>query len=186
MKVFTGGVRIAFLIFFASHIPITLTIDGQAFIPEVLYPELLKNFVDWYAITFNDPLMSRPFDTWFSAMVSCEVFFQLPFFAIAVYMVLNSGRSNNNNNNHETITTRKKYPSWFQKACLIYGSHVCTTLIPIFAILGTNPNTNTFEKLITIGVYSPYFVFPAWLLYLAAIDDDDDDGDAVYALKKKK
>ena len=48
-----GKTRIAFLVFFASHIPITLLIDGQAFFNRSFYPETLQNVVDWYAYTFK-------------------------------------------------------------------------------------------------------------------------------------
>mmetsp|Transcript_3848 Transcript_3848/g.7212 ORF Transcript_3848/g.7212 Transcript_3848/m.7212 type:complete len:117 (-) Transcript_3848:396-746(-) len=84
----SGNTRLAFLIFFASHIPITLMVDGQAFFPRSWYPQALIDVVDWYAATFKDKLMSYPRETWFTSMISIEIFFQLPFFFVAVYTLL--------------------------------------------------------------------------------------------------
>jgi hypothetical protein len=53
MLTLRGNTRIAFLLFFASHIPITLLIDGQAFFRRSLYPQGFQDVVDWYAVTFK-------------------------------------------------------------------------------------------------------------------------------------
>ena len=53
MPTLEGATRTAFLLFFISHIPITLVIDGQAFFPRHYYPQVLRDVVDWYAITFK-------------------------------------------------------------------------------------------------------------------------------------
>jgi hypothetical protein len=53
MLTLQGNTRIAFLLFFASHIPITLLIDGQAFFRRSLYPQAFQDVVDWYAATFK-------------------------------------------------------------------------------------------------------------------------------------
>lgn len=53
MPTLEGATRTAFLCFFLSHIPITLVIDGQAFFPRRFYPQVLRDVVDWYAITFK-------------------------------------------------------------------------------------------------------------------------------------
>ena len=53
MLTLQGNTRIAFLIFFASHIPITLLVDGQAFFSRSFYPQVLQDVVDLYAATFK-------------------------------------------------------------------------------------------------------------------------------------
>jgi hypothetical protein len=53
MPTLEGATRTAFLLFFLSHIPITLVIDGQAFFPRHYYPQVLRDVVDWYAVTFK-------------------------------------------------------------------------------------------------------------------------------------
>lgn len=53
MPILEGATRTAFLLFFLTHIPITLVIDGQAFFPRHYYPQVLRDVVDWYASTFK-------------------------------------------------------------------------------------------------------------------------------------
>ena len=53
MPTLQGHTRTAFLCFFISHIPITILLDGQAFFPRHLYPQVARDVLDWYAITFK-------------------------------------------------------------------------------------------------------------------------------------
>ena len=53
MPALQGFTRTAILCFFVSHIPITLLIDCQAFLPRHFYPQALQDVVDWYAETFK-------------------------------------------------------------------------------------------------------------------------------------
>jgi hypothetical protein len=156
MKALTGGTRLAFLFFFGSHIPITLLVDGQAVIPEFMYPQHVLDLVDWYATTFGDPLMTRPFEPWFTAIVTAEVLLQVPFFFVAVRMLM--------------MANQVEYPDWFRTACLIYGSHVSTTLLPILYVIckHTELEPSLLQRTATIAIYSPYLIFPMWLLYIAA------------------
>ena len=157
MKPFTGATRTAFLIFFSSHIPITLFVDSQALLPSWLYPQAVRDLLDFYVSFVNDPLMARPTfaGPWFQSFVASELLFQLPFFCLAVRMMLSS-------------TTF--WPDWFRTACIMYGTHTVTTLIPILAQVVFNPESTTIEKLMTVSVYLPYLIFPAWLTVLAVMD----------------
>lgn len=154
MKSMQGATRMSFLMFFASHIPITLLVDSQAVLPRSLYPDSLVDLVSWYAESFHDPLMMDP-PVWFSAIVACELLFQLPFFVVAVSMLYQGNVSNR----------------WFRMACIIYGSHTSTTLIPILAVIGLNPETTSMQKAVTLSFYFPYLFFPMWLVYIAASSD---------------
>ena len=159
MSTLSGATRTAFLVFFASHIPITLLVDGQAFLPRSLYPTAIQDVLNWYTTTFADNLMQPPvYDVWFSSVVACEILFQLPFFAYAVYTLLDPARANG----------RGK----FRSACLIYGSHTATTLVPILATIATDPETNWEQRATLFGFYLPYLVFPAWLVYIAVCNED--------------
>ena len=151
-----GATRTAFLLFFASHIPITLLVDGQAFLPRSLYPTAIQDVLNWYTTTFADNLMRPPsYDVWFSSVVACEILFQLPFFAYAVYALLDPARVNGRGG--------------FRSACLIYGSHTATTLVPILATIATDPET---KKATLFCFYLPYLVFPVWLVYIAVRNED--------------
>lgn len=158
MKAFTGATRTAFLVFFASHIPITLMIDCQALLPEALYPQTLRNLLDLYANFVQDPLMTRPTfaGPWFQSFVIGELLFQLPFFITAVRMMR---------------CEKQTWPDWFRTACLIYGAHTATTLIPILAIIIFNPESTVLHKFMALSVYLPYLLFPLWLTLLAAMDN---------------
>jgi hypothetical protein len=60
MSSIQGKTRLAFLAFFISHLPITILVDGQAFLPRDWYPQSLVDVVDWYAATFKVcPLLSK-------------------------------------------------------------------------------------------------------------------------------
>ena len=159
MRTLSGATRTAFLAFFASHIPITLLVDGQAFLPRSIYPSAITDVLDWYTTTFADTLMKPPhYDVWFSSVVACEILFQLPFFFYAVYALLDP--------------TRVDGTGIFRSACLIYGSHTATTLVPILATIATDPETDTMQRATLFGFYLPYLVFPVWLLFIAVKNDN--------------
>ncbi|CAJ1939051.1 unnamed protein product [Cylindrotheca closterium] len=160
MRAFTGRLRIAFLAFFISHIPITISIDAQAALP--LYPQALRDLVAWYCSVSGDVLMMEPHNkVWFSSIVLGEVMLQLPFFFVAVHMMYK----------HGDVAKSARYPRWFQKACLVYGSHVATTLIPINGTLLVSSEMSPIQKMVTITIYSPYWIFPLLLVWYAWEDD---------------
>jgi len=158
MLCLTGGTRVAFLCFFASHIPITLFIDGQAALPHYIYPRIVQDLLDWYTGTFKDHLMSRPHDLWFTSIVTCELIFQVPFFFYAVYALSNPARVCGKGN--------------FRSACIAYGAHTSTTLVPILTSIANDALLTTPEMLTLLGFYLPYLIFPFWLLVIAVTSDD--------------
>jgi hypothetical protein len=155
MTPFSGTTYYAFLGFFASHIPITLCIDGQAFFPAALYPQPIQHVVSWYAATFQDSLMTAPYDTWFTAVVGCECLFQMPYFFVALHMMLSGS---------------KLWPEWFRTASIVYGAHTSTTLLPIMVEIWLGGYASSDLRLYTILLYSPYLIFPSMLVYLAVSD----------------
>ena len=46
----------------------------------------------------------------------------------------------------------KKYPECFHTACIVYGAHVSTTLIPILVTFWFSLEMTSFQKFIMIGV----------------------------------
>ncbi len=105
--------------------------------------------------------MKRPFDqVWFKAVVAAEMVLQVPFFFWAVSQLANA--------------TPRAYTERFRTACLLYGSHTATTLIPILASIMTNPEASMLERIALAAVYLPYLMFPLWIVYLAAPTDEDE------------
>lgn len=159
MKVLSGWQKSAFLIFFGSHIPITMSMDSQALL-SVYYPQILRDFTAWYCNLFGDILMRHPSPPWFQALVAGEILLQLPFFFLVCLMLTRS-----------CYDTSDRYPRWFQTSCIVYGSHVSTTLVPILASFWTSTTMTMVQIAMTTSVYLPYLIFPLWILYLAAKDD---------------
>lgn len=157
MKTLTGKTRLAFLFFFASHIPATICIDLQALFPEI-FPKALKDLLLWYTELFNDDLMRAPHATWFRAIVAGELFFQLPFFFIAVHVLLHCDKYSGT--------------GWFRSMCTVYGAHTSTTLLPILACHCVNNNATVLEKCMVTSIYLPYLIFPLWLTYISVVSDD--------------
>lgn len=88
-----------FLIFFISHIPITLFLDLQTILPAHVFPIWARELLQYYATTFSgkmfqpnfvlDPFMNlKHTPLWFKSLVACELVFQLPLFFILSYGVL--------------------------------------------------------------------------------------------------
>lgn len=154
MKVIQGGPRIAFLLFFLSHIPITLLIDGQGLLSS-WYPQLLRDVVQWYSQCFGDVLMSHApsMDTaWFSSIILVELLFQLPFFFVASWMLWEHPGDGGSKIQHlQSCAAADNYPDWFRTASLIYGSHVTTTLVPILGTFVTSPEMSLGQKVATIS-----------------------------------
>mmetsp|Transcript_9511 Transcript_9511/g.25834 ORF Transcript_9511/g.25834 Transcript_9511/m.25834 type:complete len:173 (-) Transcript_9511:1069-1587(-) len=159
MKVLEGITKVSFVSFFASHIIFTIIIDGQVLFPQSWFPQPLRDMLALHVNSVNDPIMATPKSRpWFVALVLCEFAFQLPYFFAAV---------------HQMTTTPKggRYPRWFQTSSMLYGAHTATSLVPILATLAANPDATQMERMLAISVYSPYLIFPLWILYLAVQDD---------------
>jgi len=91
--------------------------------------------------------VSAPTQWWFTSLVGCELVLQLPFFFAAAYGIYTQAQ-------------------WLRTPGIIYGTHVCTTLVPIIAELlfkpfapGAGPQTME-ERLTLIAIYSPYLILP--------------------------
>ena len=148
IPIMTGATKMAMLIFFVSHVPITVLIDSQA-LGNTYHPPAAVALCKWYFTTIQDPLMRPPCPLWFRTMVSCECCIQLPFFIIAIRQLRSS-----------------KYNWWFPSLSLLYGAHVLTTMLPILAELWTSTEIETIAlKCILTCIYAPYAIFPAWIAH---------------------
>jgi len=113
--------------------------------------------------------MAPPYDNvFFSCFVVCELLFQLPFFVVATYALL---------------TTKISGSGWFRSACMIYGAHTSTTLVPILASIVTGAETTLNQKAVLCSFYLPYLIFPLWLTFIAATSEDVFHGEKREAVK---
>ncbi|KAJ9533010.1 hypothetical protein QJQ45_018099 [Haematococcus lacustris] len=141
------------VLYFLVHIPTTLLIDSQSLAPSSWYPNAARELLQWHIKTNNDHLVSPVAENppWFVALVVCEVVLQLPAFLVLAYGLA-------------------YYKPWVRIPCIIYGTHVATTLVPILAdfIFGnhaTNPNW------VAVAIYSPYLLLPLALAVRMAMVD---------------
>ena len=133
-----GVIQAIFLVYFITHIPITLFVDAQAFLGQY-YPPSLQQLIVFYVDTFKDTLMAYP-PAWFQSFILAELLFQLPFFFVASY----------------ALYYRK---NWIRIPSIIYGTHVATTVWAILMETLMNTTNSQSEKTQLLA-NSPY-ILPA-------------------------
>jgi EXPERA (EXPanded EBP superfamily) len=143
--------RWVFLIYFITHIPITLVVDFQIIFGQ-WYPASLQSVITFYLQTYRDPLIEdKP--VWFQSFIVCEAIYQMPFFFVAVY----------------ALWFKK---NWIRVPGVFYGAHVATTVWAILAEFLFSPRIDNNQKATLIGFYAPYFVVPlAFSLILASKEE---------------
>ena len=140
--------RAMFLVYFITHIPITLSLDLQIIFGQY-YPESLQGLATWYIATYNDQLLlTKPI--WLQSFIWAEFLFQTPFFFVATYGLLFKR-------------------NWMRIPSIIYGAHVATTVWAIIAEFVASTTISEKEKLVLFSFYAPYFVIPALLMWYMAI-----------------
>ena len=168
MDAITGSSRTALLGFFLSHIPITMLMDGQASLFRLPYPKAMTDFTQLYASTLQDPhfLGKGPsfqqwFSPWFSAMITWELIFKLPYFFVAVHMLLSNKKGNNGSDNDKNGVPHQ-YPEWFRLWSIFYGASTATTLVPVLGVVWWNDAdaATPLLKVLLSLVYLPYLIFP--------------------------
>jgi hypothetical protein len=141
--------RYLLLGYFMSHVPITILVDLQILFTKY-YPVPLQNLFTWYLVTFKDFVcINNP--PWLQSFIWAELFFQLPYFFVAIYGLL-----------------YKK--DWIRIPSIFYGIHVATTVWPILAETVLNAKNTQSEKIALCLVYFPYFFFPLSLAVYMGIN----------------
>jgi hypothetical protein len=147
--------RAVLLIYFITHIPITILIDLQAILAQH-YPEALKTFMKTeYAIKYGDFLMLSP-PVWMKSLIVFELF-QLPFFFFAAYALI-----------YKKNVLR--IPS------IIYGSHVTTAVSVILSEFYFSDKITTSQKVVLFSFYLPYLIIPFTItVYMAFTEKPFED-----------
>lgn len=140
--------RAIFLIYFITHIPITLSLDLQVLFGEY-YPETFQKLAEWYIATYNDQLIQNK-PVWLKSFIWAEFLFQTPFFFVATYGLLFKR-------------------NWIRIPSIIYGAHVATTVWAIIAEFIASETITQQEKVVLFGFYAPYFIIPALLMWYMAV-----------------
>ena len=66
--------RWTYIMYFVTHIPITLCIDLQGVVGAKYYPKMLIDLFSWYISTYGDFLMKRP-PIWLKSFLVCLYIF---------------------------------------------------------------------------------------------------------------
>lgn len=143
--------RAIFLIYFITHIPITLCVDLQAlFKPH--YPQGLQDLHSWYITSYNDVVFAEP-KPWLQSFMWCELFFQFPYFFFVIWGLL-------------------KKKNIIRVPSIAYGAHVSTTVAPIMLEIWLSDQVTHQQKFALLSVYAPYLVIPfVLMIYMCMIVD---------------
>lgn len=130
------SVDILLLTFFSLVTTATVLIDSQTILPARLFPDPLRQLVDWYSTEYGDYLVKDkpPF---FVGCVVLEMVIQCPLAIANIYGIIQGKR-------------------WFQTTSLIYGVCIATTMVPILADIMASDSASS--KL--LGIYIPFLIFP--------------------------
>ncbi|XP_050206926.1 uncharacterized protein LOC126656398 [Mercurialis annua] len=93
----------------------TPLIDSQTCLPAEMFPEVLIKLRGWYTQGCGDFLYDEK-PTFFMAMVWTEMIFHWPLVLMNIYGMLNA-------------------KPWFKTTCLIYGTSIATSMVPILAVV---------------------------------------------------
>lgn len=77
----------AYLLFFATHIPIIFLVDTVPLQPSSLVSNLSLSLRDFYITTYRDKFFSDP-PTWFTAFIWMELLYHVPLSLWAVWGLL--------------------------------------------------------------------------------------------------
>ena len=107
--------------------------------------------------------IAGPPQTWFQALVACELCLEVPYFFLSLRMLLSSS---------------SQLPRWFRWISIVYGARAATTLVPILAATLSNKENPVSEKMILFGFYLPYLLVPLCWVYTRIQYKDACDEDA--------
>ncbi|XP_050209255.1 uncharacterized protein LOC126659965 isoform X1 [Mercurialis annua] len=110
----------------------TPLIDSQTCLPAEMFPEKLIKLRSWYTQGCGDFLYEEK-PTFFVAMVWTEMIFHWPLVLLNIYAMLTS-------------------KPWFQTTCLIYGTSIATSMVPVLAVVLSSGRASAE----LMGNYYPY------------------------------
>ncbi|GAB7355891.1 hypothetical protein MBLNU459_g6539t2 [Dothideomycetes sp. NU459] len=82
-SIFSRKKDLAYLVFFALHIPVMFLVDLTPLYPTALKPQFLSDLRGWYISTYRDQFFSSP-PAWFNTYIYMELLYHVPLSAWAV------------------------------------------------------------------------------------------------------
>ncbi|OQD70486.1 hypothetical protein PENDEC_c023G00083 [Penicillium decumbens] len=131
----------AYLIFFATHIPIIFLIDTVPLQPSYLVNNLSLNLRDFYITTYRDKFFSEP-PTWFTAFIWMELLYHVPLSLWAVFGLLRD---------HPLVPVH----------LLIFGVQAFVTSLTCLVEVWNWPDRSVAEKQQITSLYGPYVALGA-------------------------
>lgn len=107
-------------------------------------PQFMVDIAADYAESSGDFLANPAVaPLWFKSILAAEYFLQLPFFVYALIAWLRSWNA-----------------PGLRAACIAYGAHVATTLVPIMAEFYFATSLSSEQRVFLLSIYSPYLILP--------------------------
>eukprot|EP01117_Protostelium_nocturnum_P005667 TRINITY_DN2047_c0_g1_i1.p1 TRINITY_DN2047_c0_g1~~TRINITY_DN2047_c0_g1_i1.p1 ORF type:complete len:171 (+),score=53.57 TRINITY_DN2047_c0_g1_i1:67-579(+) len=134
------------------HIVITVCFDSQTVVPDVggsnWHPKPLQNILrEFYVKEYKDPfVIPETAQPWFKSLVWSEVTLQFAYILLGLY----------------AFSAKK---NWIRIPSIIYGTHVATTMFPIYAELFFGKwGLSDAQKTNIFFIYLPYLIIPTYLV----------------------
>ncbi|KAJ6127573.1 hypothetical protein N7523_003185 [Penicillium sp. IBT 18751x] len=133
----------AYLIFFATHIPIIFLIDAVPLLPPSMVTSLSHTLRDFYITTYRDKFFSEP-PTWFTAFIWMELLYHVPLSLWAVWGLLRD---------HPLVPVQ----------LLIFGVQAFVTSLTCLVEVWNWPDRSVAEKQQITSLYGPYVALGAYM-----------------------
>ncbi|CAG8755159.1 8812_t:CDS:2, partial [Ambispora leptoticha] len=133
---------LVYLVYFMTHIPITILIDTYPILPKQLVPDSITRINQWYKDFTADPNYNFE-PMWFMSFLIIELFLHLPFFFYAINGLV------------------KDSPS-LRLPLLIYATETATSTFAVLAslIFEHHAALTDEKKYFLISVHLPYLFLP--------------------------
>ncbi|KAJ5293431.1 uncharacterized protein N7443_009384 [Penicillium atrosanguineum] len=126
----------AYLIFFATHIPVIFLIDTVPLLPPFMVTSLSHTLRDFYITTYRDKFFSEP-PTWFTAFIWMELLYHVPLSLWAVWGLMRD---------HPLVPVQ----------LLIFGVQAFVTSLTCLVEVWNWPDRSVAEKQQITSLYGPY------------------------------
>ncbi|KAJ5812630.1 hypothetical protein N7474_008931 [Penicillium riverlandense] len=133
---------LAYLIFFAIHVPIIFLIDTVPLQPAFMRMDISLQLREFYVSSYRDKFFEEPAPTWFAVFIWMELFYHVPLSLWAIRGLLR---------NHPMVPVH----------LLVFGVQAFITSLTCLADVWTWPDRSVAEKQQITTLYGPYVALGA-------------------------